>query len=380
MIELKIAFAAVLFILFYTYCGYPVLLYLYGLIFRKQRNLDPAFQPRVTLIIPAHNEEECIEKKIRNALELDYPQDKLEIIVASDASSDSTMEKAGRFSDRVKLLDFKERSGKMGVINKAVKSASGDILVLTDANAMFARYTIKELVKYFVDPSVGCVCGAKIIRNQAMDVNSTGTGESGYWRYEAFLKKAESLSGSCVSADGSVYAVRRSAYPFPPDDKIIMDDLAVTLMLIKKGHTCVFEPAARAFEESSTRISDEFRRKTRIFAGAFSLFVNRPGVLFSRVFFKVFSHKILRWLTFVFQVALFALSYALYADPLFRPLFGAQAIIYACTAIGIVLNHFSIRIMIFHIPYYFNMTTFAQVWGLAYYLKYGKRPAWEKRR
>jgi len=227
---------------------------------------------------------------------------------------------------------------------------------------------------------VGCVCGAKIIRNQAMDVNSTGTGESGYWRYEAFLKKAESLSGSCVSADGSVYAVRRSAYPFPPDDKIIMDDLAVTLMLIKKGHTCVFEPAARAFEESSTRISDEFRRKTRIFAGAFSLFVNRPGVLFSRVFFKVFSHKILRWLTFVFQVALFALSYALYADPLFRPLFGAQAIIYACTAIGIVLNHFSIRIMIFHIPYYFNMTTFAQVWGLAYYLKYGKRPAWEKRR
>jgi cellulose synthase/poly-beta-1,6-N-acetylglucosamine synthase-like glycosyltransferase len=376
----KFAFAAILLLLFYVYLGYPVLLYLYGLIFRKNRKTDSSFQPTVTLIIPAHNEEDCIEKKIRNALELDYPKQKLEIIVASDASTDSTMDKAGQFGDRIKLLDFRERSGKMGIINKAVKSAAGDILVLTDANTMFARYTIKELVKHFAEPEVGCVCGAKIIRNEISDINSSGMGETGYWRYEAFLKRAESLSGSCVSADGSVYAVRRSAYPFPPDNKIIMDDLAVTLMLIKQGHACVFEPAARAFEESSRRIRDEFRRKTRIFAGAFSLFVNQPGVLFSRVFFKVFSHKILRWLTFVLQVLLFALSYALSADPFFRPIFGAQAIFYACTAVGILLNHFGARIMIFHLPYYFNMTTFAQVWGLVYYIMYGNKPAWEKRR
>ena len=380
MINLKLAFAGVVLILFYTYLGYPAILYVYGLIFRKKRILSPDFFPTVTLIIPAHNEEDCIEKKIKNALETDYPEGKLEIIVASDASSDKTIEKAGKFSNKIKILDYKERSGKMGIINKAVKEAKGEILVLTDANAMFARYTIRELVKYFFDPKIGCVCGAKVIQNNITDINSTGMGETGYWRYEAFLKYAETMSGSCVSADGSVYAVRKSAYPFPPDNRIIMDDLAVTLMLIKNGYTCIFEPAARAFEESAKQIHDEFRRKTRIFAGAFSLFVNRPSVLFTPVFFKLFSHKILRWLTFIFQLILFILSLALYSDPVFRPIFGIQAIFYSCAIIGMIFNHFNIRLMVFNVSYYFNMTTFAQVWGLFHYLKHGHRPAWEKRR
>jgi poly-beta-1,6-N-acetyl-D-glucosamine synthase len=380
MIELKLAFAAVILVLLYTYVGYPVLLFAYSLLFRKNRALDPSYRPSVTLIIPAHNEEACIGKKIKNALDLDYPAEKLEIIVASDGSTDATVSLVKKFGGRVKVLDFKERSGKMGVINKAVRQASGEILALTDANAMFAAYTLKELVKHFADPSVGCVSGAKIIRNEITDINSTGIGETGYWRYEAFMKEAETRSGSCVSADGSVYAVRKSVYPFPPDDKIIMDDLAVSLFIIKQGHDNVFEPAARAFEESSSRVFVEFRRKTRIFAGAFSLFVNSPGVLFSPIFFKLFSHKILRWLTFIFQALLFALSCALYADPFFRPLLGLQAVFYACAAVGVALNHFGVRLAVFHLPYYFNMTTFAQVWGLVHYFQYGRSPSWEKRR
>lgn len=380
MLYYKIAFGSVFLVLFYTYAGYPFLLFFFSLFTRKKRVLDTAYLPTVTLIIPAYNEEECIEKKIKNALELDYPTDKLEILIASDASSDSTVAKAQGFSSRVRVLDYRERGGKMGTVNKAVREAKGEILVLTDANAMFARYTIKELVKHFCDPKVGCVCGAKIIRNQAMDMNSTGMGESSYWRYEALLKKAESDTGACVSADGSVYAVRKSIYPFPPDDKIIMDDLAVTLMIIKQGYACLFEPAARAFEESAVHIRDEFRRKARIFAGAFSLFVNRPGVLFSRAFFKIFSHKILRWLTFEFQFLFFLFSFLLRNDPLFRPLFGVQVLFYSCALVGALFNRFGIRFLLFHVPFYFNMTTLAQVWGFFHYFKYGRTPAWEKRR
>jgi cellulose synthase/poly-beta-1,6-N-acetylglucosamine synthase-like glycosyltransferase len=379
LFALQAAFFAILCILCYTYLGYPLLLYGVGLIFRKKRNIDKSYLPAVSVIIPAYNEATCIEKKIKNTLELDYPEEKLEVIVASDASTDDTVKIAKTHEPRIRLFDFKERTGKMGIINKVVREARGDILILTDANSIFAGYTIKEFVKYFTDKRIGCVSGAKIIRNLEQDT-STDMGESRYWKYESFLKYLETLSGSCVGADGSVYAVRKDLYPFPPDNKIIMDDFAVSLLVIKKGHDCVFEPAARAFEESTKRVRQEFPRKCRIFAGAFSFIMSRPGVLFSSIFFKLFSHKILRWMTFLFQVLLFMVSFLLYVDPLFRPVFGIQVIFYACAFTGLVLNRLSIRISLFHIPYYFTMTTFAQVYGLVYFLRHGNKPAWEKLR
>ncbi|MFH0920559.1 MAG: glycosyltransferase family 2 protein [Fibrobacterota bacterium] len=366
-------------ILAYTYAAYPVLVFFFGLLFRRRRTVDPSYRPRVTLIIPAHNEAGCIEKKIKNALDSDYPADRLEILVASDASEDETVKIARRYEGRIRVLDYRERRGKMGTVNRAVTEAQGDILVLTDANAMYAGYTIKELVKHFADSSVGCVSGAKIIRNMDTDT-TTGVGESGYWKYEAFLKYAEALSGSCVGADGSVYAVRKEAYPFPPDQRIIMDDLAVSLLIVQKGYACVFEPSARAFEESSKRIRQEFKRKIRIFAGAFSFFLQCPGALLTRLFIKTVSHKILRWLTFAFQAVLFVCSFFLAADPLFRPVFGVQAVFYACAAAGLFLNHYGVRILVFQIPYYFTMTTFAQIYGFWHYLRQGRTPAWEKLR
>jgi cellulose synthase/poly-beta-1,6-N-acetylglucosamine synthase-like glycosyltransferase len=268
----------------------------------------------------------------------------------------------------------------MRVVNRTVKVATGEILVLTDANASFASYTIKQLVKHFNDPIVGCVGGAKIIRNPPSAINSTGLGEGKYWQYESSLKTAESISGSCVGVDGSVYAVRRSLYPFPPDDIIIMDDLAVSLMIIEKGHECLFEPNARAFEESAQKVGDEFFRKSRIFAGALSLFVAMPNLIFTSIFVRLVSHKFLRWLTFVFQMTLFAASFALSSDPLIRPIFGVQVVFYSCVVLGFLLNKSNIRIPVFHVPYYFTMTTIAQIWGIVHYLRYARQATWERRR
>src|SRR3989339_1012724 len=144
-VVLKSVFLLLAGLLFYTWVAYPILLYVWAFFFRRKRKMDESARPSVTLIIPAHNEEACIEKKIRNALELDYPTDKLEIIVASDHSSDQTAARASVFGNRgVRVLDYRERAGKMGNLNKAVKEAKGEILVLTDANALFPSYTIKE--------------------------------------------------------------------------------------------------------------------------------------------------------------------------------------------------------------------------------------------
>ncbi|OGS36902.1 MAG: hypothetical protein A2293_13440 [Elusimicrobia bacterium RIFOXYB2_FULL_49_7] len=379
-VVLKSVFLLLAGLLFYTWVAYPILLYVWAFFFRRKRKMDESARPSVTLIIPAHNEEACIEKKIRNALELDYPTDKLEIIVASDHSSDQTAARASVFGNRgVRVLDYRERAGKMGTLNKAVKEAKGEILVLTDANALFPSYTIKELVKHFADERVGLVSGAKIIRNLESD-SSTGLGESGYWKYESFIKQGESLSGSCSGADGSVYAVRKALYPFPPDKRIIMDDFAVSLMVVKAGYECIYEPQARAFEESSSGMCREFRRKGRIFAGALSFLFLQPAALFSNLFVKLISHKILRWLTFLFQILLFGVSFLLSSHSMIRPIFGFQAVFYASALAGALLNHFSIRLLPFHIPYYFNMTTFAQGYGFWYYFKNGRRPQWEKLR
>jgi cellulose synthase/poly-beta-1,6-N-acetylglucosamine synthase-like glycosyltransferase len=375
----KTAFFVFLFLILYSYFGYPLVLLAAGLVFGRKRRTDEAFRPSVTLIISAHNEEACIAEKIQNALDLDYPADKLEILVASDASADRTVDVARGAGARVRVLDFPDRAGKMGTLNKAVREARGEILVLTDANAMFAGYTIKELVKSFADPRVGCVSGNKIIRNTSGDIE-TGEGEMNYWKYESFLKYAESLTGSCMGADGAVYAVRKDLYPFPADRKIIMDDFAVSHLVMKRGRLCVFEPAARAFEESSKRIRDEFRRKSRIFAGIFSFFIQYPGVFISPFIFKFFSHRVLRYLTFPFQAALFCLSYLLADLELYRPVFGLQVVFYACAVMGVVLNRLSVRLLIFQIPYYINMTTFAQIAGIWHYFRHGRKPFWERRR
>jgi len=362
----------------YVYVGYPLLLLLLAKL--KGRDILPneEYEPEISVIIPAYNEEKWIEQKLQNTAELDYPKEKLEILVASDGSQDRTVELAKRFAQGhgeldIKILDYKERRGKMGNINRAVREATGEILLMTDANAMISSNALRELVKYAYDESVGCVCGAKVVHREGR----VGEGEGLYWKYEDLIKRLETKTGSCAGADGALYIVKRELFPYPEDSKMVMDDFAVSLHLLRKGFRCYYNGQARAYENASGGLYDEFRRKGRIFAGCIVALRQAGGALAPwrcRDAWKLWSHKVLRWFGGFLMVGALVGNVALLGKPFYNAVFFLQVLFYMAAGMGAV----GVRKKLFYIPMYFLLANMAQIWGL---LKLGalvRKPAWEK--
>jgi cellulose synthase/poly-beta-1,6-N-acetylglucosamine synthase-like glycosyltransferase len=370
-------------VLIFTYVGYPPLIWLFGRLCNRPFRRDPGHTPLATLIIAAHNEEAVIAEKIENALSQDYPADKLEIIIASDASSDQTVAIARRFaSPRLRVLDLRERSGKLGAVVKAVRLARGQIIVLTDANAFYAPDTISQLAAPFADPAIGCVCGAKTILRDKANRLATDAEEGHYWQFESFIKSAETLSGSCVGADGSVYAVRAGLFPAPPLDRLLMDDLIISLMINLQGYRSVFIPQARAFEYSSPNSGKEFKRKARILAGALGVMQTIPAILRSSLAFKLFCHKILRWMTPVFMLtALFSsVTLAVGGGLLYQSMLGCQLLFYGCALTGLILEKLKRPLPLIKQCFYFTLTVTAQLYGVFIFLRDRKTAHWENLR
>lgn len=381
---METVFWIIIFLVIYPYLVYPVLLAILAAICGKKHAVDDNYTPAVTLIIPAHNEEDCIADKIRNALALDFPKDKLQVIVGSDGSQDKTNEIAASFKEpNVLFLPFETQSGKMSVINKCVPRATGEIIVLTDANAMFEPGAIKALVRHFVDPQIGCVSGAKVI---AVSGAATASGEGLYWKLESFLKKTEAVTGSCAGADGAVYAVRKSLYSYPRDTTVIMDDFAVSLNVIGRGFRCIYEPGAKALEPGGMLLREEFRRKARILAGALTVFFDSFRVFWFHsieMSFKLVSHKVIRWMGFPLMIAALALNYLLLGRlingiPVYDIFFKVQTLVYGLVAIGWFLEALKIRVKPLYLLFYFAMTNLAQVYGVWKYLNRPRTGAWEK--
>ncbi len=365
-------------LLAYVYVFYPVLIWMFGRIFNKPHLADESCQPPVTLVIPVYNEEKVIEKKILNSLALDYPKNKLEIMVSSDNSNDLTGVIARQYLDRgIRFSDFTARTGKMGVLNRSVPLAAGEIIVFTDANSMFEQGAIKNLVRHFADPGVGCVSGAKVIVKSG---GNTSAGEGIYWKWESFLKRQESLSGSCVSADGAIYAIRRALYPFPPDNVLIMDDFAVSLKIIAQGYRCIYDPQARAYEESSVSMKDEFKRKRRILAGALTVIINMRHLLGfkSPILIQLWSHKVLRWMSGVFMLLAFVAAMLLRDQPFYGAMFYLQSAFYLAALCGWGLNIVNKDIRLFYLPFYFCLINFSQLFGVLTYIEKHKIAAWDK--
>jgi poly-beta-1,6-N-acetyl-D-glucosamine synthase len=344
--------------------------------------MDETYTPTVTLIIPAHNEEECITAKLENALLLDYPAEKLQIIVSSDNSNDGTARivegLVRKYPNRIIFNDFKERRGKMGVLNQSVPMASGEILVFTDANAMYDQQAIRRMVRHFNDPKIGCVSGAKVITNGK---EQTAVGEGLYWKIESLIKKMESKISSCAGADGAVYGMRKELYPFPNDQILVMDDFVVSLSIIDNGYRCIFDPEIKAFEDSADNLLDEFKRKGRILAGALSVLFQKKRLLSPHkynIFFQLWSHKVLRWMTFVFLVLLFLTNIFLADIPVYRVLLLGQTLFHLMAMLGFGLAVLGVKSKIFYIPFYFDFMAYTQVFGLVQYYKSKTKPAWEK--
>lgn len=249
----------------YTYVGYPVLLVLLSRVINRPIRRDPEYRPMVTLLVCAYNEAAIIEEKVRNCLELEYPEGRLEIAVASDGSSDDTAGIVRRFADRgVRLFDYRANRGKVRTLNETIPQLGGEIVVLSDASVMYDPRAVLELVPAFADPEVGGAWGDKVYRNPGEVVS--GEGESLYLRYEKFSKRCENRLGSIVSAEGSMFAVRKAIYE-PMPDPAVADDYYLSAFIRHRGYRLVYEPRARSFEDVAPTSRDEYRRKVRIIQG-----------------------------------------------------------------------------------------------------------------
>lgn len=286
-------FLASIFVVFYTYIGYPLLLYLITL-FCSRRSAGSKELPCVTLVIAAYNEEEVIAAKLEESLSLDYPDGKLQIVVAADGSSDATPEIVRQFQDRgVKLCFHPPRNGKLSAIINAREIAEGSIIVVTDANNRFTTDAVRHLAAAFADPRVGAACGAKHIIQDGQALNSS---EGLYWKYESFIKLQESQLGSLIAMPGEILAFRKHLVD-APDRVIIMDDIYFTMQVLRKGFNIAYRPEAKSFELTSATAKDEFERRARSTAGRYEAIRMIPlGMWFRRpvIMWQYVSHKIFR--------------------------------------------------------------------------------------
>jgi len=369
MLGIKVAFWFAVFLLFYVYFGYPLLLSAIALLRKKTTKAQESYEPAVSLIIAAYNEEAVIGDKIENSLQLDYPRDKLEIIVFSDASTDRTDEIVKSYADQgIKLLRIEGRKGKTYCQNEAVKIARGEILVFSDANSVYEPDAIRKLVRHFADERVGCVSGELRYRGGGKAVE----GERTYWKYDQIIKRLESMVSSLVTANGAIYAVRRNLYePLRAD---VISDFAEPLTIVQKGYRVIYEPEAVAWETTAKDPKKEFRRRIRIVTRSVHSLL-RDGSLLGLlnplrhgVFsIQLWSHKVLRWLSGLFLLLIFALNIPLLGQgTVYIITMAGQGAFYLLASWGFisetVLNRRAPKLP--HIAYYFCLSCYAMLKGV----------------
>lgn len=295
----KIVFWLSLFVILYTYIGYPLILSAWRSL-GKKRVQKGEILPSVTVIVAVYNEERLIEGKLKNLFDLDYPASLLEIIVSSDGSTDQTEAKVSRWQERhpngppLLLLTAPAHVGKAAALNRAIAHARGEIVVFTDARQLLDRNAVAMLASNFADAQVGSVSGELILMDRPGGEGPTGMGL--YWRYEKWLRKMESEVDSMLGATGAIYAIRKALYD-PIPSETILDDVLIPMQVIFKGYRAVFEPKALAYDFIAKGTGNEFVRKVRTLSGNYQL-LWEVGALWSwrknRVFFQYFSHKVAR--------------------------------------------------------------------------------------
>ncbi|HEX6152269.1 MAG TPA: glycosyltransferase [Solirubrobacterales bacterium] len=360
----------------YTHLGYPLVL----LALRRFHDRGPygganagndaaPDPPMVSLIVPAYDEEEVIAAKVANALALDYPRERLQVIVASDGSSDATADRA-RAAGADLVLELPP-GGKVAALNAAAERASGEILAFSDANSTWAPDALRRLVAPFADPKVGYVCG------QVRFLDPGGNNmEGAYWRYEMAVREMESALAGVTAGNGAIYAVRRSAYiPLAPSGS---HDLSFPFALAKRGLRSLYAPAARAEEKMVPTLEGEFARKRRMMVGLWDIVVGE-GMLSPRGYpplfaFEIASHRLLRYLSpLLHLVALVANSFLLDDGWLYVLTFALQLTLIAAALLGRFLP-----IAPFRVARYYAMTTASIAAGLWDRWRRGASGRWEK--
>jgi len=364
--------------IFYSYILYPILLKIFVRI-RPQGAQDETYLPFVSIIIAAYNEDKVIEKKVQNCLSLDYPKDSLEIIVASDGSTDRTNDIVRQYAQAgIQLIAYPQRRGKVNVLNSTVPGAKGDIIVFTDANAVFQKDAISKLIRPFSNEKIGCVCG--LLKFLSAEGSSSGELEGVYWRYETFLKKREGAMGSLLGANGAIYAIRKELFFACPPDTIV-EDFVIPMKILEKGFQVVYDHEAIAYEEAAKHIIQEKGRRIRIGAGDYqALFMLWHMLNPLRGFpaLAFWSHKVLRWFAPFFMTGAFMANLFLLSQPLFLGLFIIQCLFYLCAFLGQMLSWIGVSVKILNLCYYFVSMNLALFLGFIRFVTRTQSVAWER--
>lgn len=365
----------------YVYAGYPLLVRLFGTVRSRPIRKEP-FEPMVTVIIPAYNEEKHIGRTITNKLALNYPREKLEILVVSDGSTDGTDSIVKDYAEEgVRLLRQEPRGGKTLGLNAAIREAGGEIIFFSDANSLHHPDALRELVANFADPQVGYVTGKMIYTNP--DGSVIGDGCSAYMRYENMIRLRETKIGSIVGVDGGVDAVRRSLYvPMQADQ---LPDFVLPLSVIDQGYRVVYEPEALLCEDALSTAADEYRMRVRVSLRALwalydmrRLFLPGGDLVYS---WQLWSHKILRYLSFLFLLGALLTNLALLdKGPLFVITLLGQAAFYLGAVLSPILERFGRGNRLLYLAYYFSIINMAAAHAFIKFVLGKKIVVWSPRK
>ena len=387
MTILKVIFFTSIAIVFYTYIGYGIILWLMVKIktlFATPEKHESTELPDVTLFIAAYNEESVIEEKMKNCRALNYPGDKLNIVWVTDGSNDSTNEMLAGYND-VTVLFERQRCGKTAAINRGMQYIYTPVVIFTDANTMINPEAVREIVKCFENPAVGCVAGEKRIAVLEKDGAAAG-GEGLYWKYESALKSLDSKLKTAVGAAGELFAIRRDLFTLMDNDTLL-DDFILSMRIAAQGYKIEYCDRAYAVESGSADMKEEEKRKVRIAAGGLQSIWRLRALLnifrYGMMSFQYISHRVLRWsVTPLLLFLLLPLNIIIVAidphHPLYAVILILQILFYAAGLWGYYLSKKAINNKLLYIPYYFLFMNINVIKGFFYLRRKKGNGAWEK--
>ncbi len=391
---MEFLFWLLLIILFYSYAGYGMILWV---LVRFKRILKPrkpyetpaVFEPEVTLFVTAFNEKDYIARKVDNSFSLDYPKEKVQYIWVTDGSDDGTPELLKQYPG-LEVYHQPERRGKIDAMNRGMQFVRAPFVIFSDANTRLSKNTIRVMMKSFADPAIGCVAGEKrIVEKEAESASAAGEGL--YWRIESRIKKMDAELNSAVGGVGELFAIRTELFQ-PVEKDTILDDFIISLRIASRGYRIDYTPDAWAEETASLNVKEELKRKVRIAAGGVQTMLRLGYLLnpfrYGLLSWQYFSHKVLRWsVAPVFLFLFLPVNIALVASrgawtTLQFPtlVLWFQLFCYALAMAGWFLEHRRLRLKIFFAPYYFVAINYASIKGIIRYFKGQQKVTWEKSR
>ena len=383
---IEILFWIMFLLVFYTYLGYGIVLFVLLQIKRlftrkKQLILTNDELPHITLLVAAYNEEDYVAKKVENTRSLDYPSEKLHQIWVTDGSNDRTPQLLSAYSD-VTVLHKSERAGKIAAMNRAVKFVKTPIVVFSDANTLLGHESLRRIATMFANPKTGCVSGEKRIFNADQEAASAA-GEGLYWKYESTLKRWDAELYSAVGAAGELFAIRTELFNEVEPDTLL-DDFIISLRVAMRGYKIDYDPEAYAIESASANVTEELKRKIRIAAGGIQSVVRLYPLLnifkYGLLSFQYISHRVLRWTVTPFAlILLFVLNIALVPySTFFMVVMGLQVLFYILALLGWMLESRKMKSKVLFVPYYFFIMNYAVFMGIGRFIKKTQSVNWER--